>query len=355
MNERSSPHVIMVTPSPEDKGGIASVVTALMGSELSRRNTITVVSTVSGSGVLRHVRGWSGVLRACWLTASDPDALVHVHMSYGMSFWRKSAVLLTARIFHRPSILHLHGSRFHTWAADGGPIRRWCVKRAFSLCTVVVVLSRSWAQRVEEFSGRSDAVVVANPVAVPGELTTGASSGRVVFSGRLGERKGVYELVEAIGILQASGCDARWLIAGDGEVDEVRDAVRMLPYPDLVEVPGWMAHDELVSQIGRSQVFCLPSTDEGVPIAMLEAMAAGLVCVVTPVGGIPEVVVDGDNGLIVAPRDAQALARVLRRALEEPDLSRGLGMNARATVEKRYAVERVAEQVDVLYREISGV
>lgn len=355
MNQRGTRTVIVVTPSPRDKGGIASVVNALMGSTLPSRYAIRVVSTVSGSGIMRHLRGWGGVARACGLIASTPGAIVHVHMSYGMSFWRKAVVVFAARVFRRPSIVHLHGSRFHSWVASGGPVRRVGVRSTFRGCTMVVVLSESWARRVEAFSGRRDCVVLPNPVAIPDSPTSGADSRCVVFSGRLGERKGVYELVDAIRLLQTDGVDAHWLLAGDGDIDTVRAAVRELPVPSLVEVPGWLDHGELVLRIGSSQVFCLPSTDEGVPIAMLEAMAAGLVCVVTPVGGIPEVIVDGENGLLVPPRDSTALAQALRMALDEPELARMLGSRARSTVEKRYAVERVADRVDELYKQISSV
>ncbi len=173
---RSCP-VVMVTPSLSDPGGIASVVAAYRDSELATRWDIRVVETVRGQGAWRHVHGWLGVLRACWTIAAEGSCLVHVHMSFGGSFWRKACVLAWARALGRPSVLHLHGSRFHTWATSGSATRQRTVRRVFAMPDAVVVLSASWAERVRQFAGRADAVVLPNPAVVPPTVSQGRTDG----------------------------------------------------------------------------------------------------------------------------------------------------------------------------------
>jgi glycosyltransferase involved in cell wall biosynthesis len=168
----------------------------------------------------------------------------------------------------------------------------------------------------------------------------------------LGERKGIYELVEAIRSLQAAGVDAEWVLAGDGDVEAVRELSAGLPAPEKVSVPGWLGREETATLLSKASVFCLPSTDEGVPMALLEAMAYGLACVVTPVGGIPEVVVDGQNGVLVPARNADALAEGLKSVLLDAPRRIAMGDRARQTVAARYAVDGVVEAIERLYRSL---
>jgi len=341
--------VIIVAPSLSDPGGIASVVSAYMASDLPDRRSVQVVETVRGRGVRRHVRGWLGVVRALWAIAEERSCLVHVHMSFGGSFWRKAAIIAWAKLLRRPALLHLHGSRFHTWATSGTAVRRMAVRRVFGMADCVVVLSRSWAERVSGFAGRDDAVVLPNPALVPERASSGRDGGPVVFLGRLGERKGIYELVEAIRALQEEGVGVQWVLAGDGDVESVSSLVAGLPHPASVSVPGWLGARETTALLDRASVFCLPSTDEGVPMALLEAMAYGLACVVTPVGGIPEVIVDGQNGVLVPVRNADALAEGLRSVLLDAPARLAMGDRARETVISRYAVDKVVDELDRLY------
>ena len=99
-------------------------------------------------------------------------------------------------------------------------------------------------------------------------------------------------------------------------------------------------------------VFVLPSYSEGVSLALLEAMAAGLPVIASRVGGLPEVVTDGENGLLVPPRDADALAAALTRLLADPSLARQLGENARGYVREHFSLERLGREINEIYEEL---
>jgi len=344
-----------VTPSLADRGGIASVVSTYAESELADRFRLVVCETVRGAGIGRVARGTVGVVRAALKVAVTPGCVVHVHMSAGGSFWRKSVVLWTAHLLGRRSVLHLHGSRFHVWAIGGSRARAGAVRRVFSWPDAVIVLSESWRERVCSFSRRCDGVVVPNPVPIPKDPSPAVGTKSVVFLGRLGERKGVYELVGAIHALSERGIDATWTIAGDGEVEQVRQLVESHGLSGRVSVPGWVGRQEVAELLRTHGVFCLPSTDEGLPIALLEAMASGLACVVTPVGGIPELVKDGENGVVVSPRDESDLVQGLGRVLEDSAMAERLGSQARSDVRSRYAVDRVVELLSELYGRLDCV
>jgi glycosyltransferase involved in cell wall biosynthesis len=101
-------------------------------------------------------------------------------------------------------------------------------------------------------------------------------------------------------------------------------------------------------------VFCLPSHAEGLPMSLLEAMAAGKAAVATDVGGIPEVVRDGENGLLVPANDDARLAAALARLLGDAAARARMGQCARATIEQHYSTEVACGQLSALYRELAG-
>jgi glycosyltransferase involved in cell wall biosynthesis len=104
--------------------------------------------------------------------------------------------------------------------------------------------------------------------------------------------------------------------------------------------------------LGLLDVFVLPSLWEGLPIALLEAMAAGLPVVATAVGGTPEVVVEGETGFLVPPRDPEALAEAILRLLREPDLRRRMGEAGRKRVAEHFSVEQMVQKTEALYEHL---
>ena len=157
-----------------------------------------------------------------------------------------------------------------------------------------------------------------------------------LFLGRFGARKGIYDLVEACARLAPEQrARLRLVAAGDGEVDGVRAAVAAAGVDDVVEVAEWLDRAERDDLLRRAQVLVLPSSHEGLPMAVLEAMAYRVAPMVTPVGALPELVHDGVNGTMVPsatpPRSPLALDAVLadderRRALGAPGSRRRRGL-----------------------------
>jgi glycosyltransferase involved in cell wall biosynthesis len=136
----------------------------------------------------------------------------------------------------------------------------------------------------------------------------------------------------------------RFVIVGDGELrEELERRADGLP----VELTG--ARDDVPELLASFDVFAFPSLFEGLCLAVIEAQAAGVPVVATPVGGIRETVVDGETGLLVPPRDPAALAAAIRRLLDDRDLARRLAEEARRRVRERYSEQRMVELTLGLY------
>src|SRR5690606_10983036 len=124
--------------------------------------------------------------------------------------------------------------------------------------------------------------------------------------GRLGSRKGTWDLLEAFKRLAAEVPNVRLVLGGDGEIDKARRIVARDGLEARVTIAGWLSGAEKLDVFNRTDIYALPSYHEGLPASIVEAMAAGAPIVSTPVGGIPEAVTDAFNGFLVAPGDVDA-------------------------------------------------
>jgi len=176
---------------------------------------------------------------------------------------------------------------------------------------------------------------------------------RVLYVGRLYPTKGVRTLIAAIALCGRIGSLSQWrlTLVGDGPQRPVLvQQVRALSLTDHVEFAGQV--DDVVSYLHQAHIFVLPSNSEGIPNALLEAMAAGLPCVATDNAGNAQVLTHGEDGLMVPVGDEMALARALIKLGIDEALRARLGRQARRTVERRFHITRVAEQYLDLYHQI---
>jgi glycosyltransferase involved in cell wall biosynthesis len=174
----------------------------------------------------------------------------------------------------------------------------------------------------------------------------------VVCVARLRYEKGVDVLIRAWRHVHKQAPEARLLLVGTGPLrDTLVQQAAMLEISESIEFAG-LQHD-VRSSLRRASVAVLPSRFEGMPNALLEAMACALPCVATRVSGSEELIEDGVNGLLVEPEDDEGLARALLTVLANPDLARAFGQAARATVERHYALEHMIDQYVELYTTIT--
>ncbi|OBB22192.1 glycosyl transferase [Mycolicibacterium peregrinum] len=333
--------VLVIGPapaSPVSRGGMASVM-RLMVDTADERFKVAAVPTFVDTHVAARL--WVGIrgmtLASTEILLGRTDVL-HVHLAHGGSVIRKALPLMAARLRGVPAVVHGHSFNFSGWL-DPLPagIRR--LVRAALHADHWLVLGQSLATDYRRsLTLPHDLVeVLYNPVVIPSVRPRPSHNSRpltVVSLGRLGRRKGTYDLVRAVELLPAeTRAQLRIVLAGDGDVEQVRALVSAQHLAEVIEVAGWVeppARDELLS---HADIFVLPSYDEGLPMAVLEAMAHGAVPLTTPVGGIPEAITDGVDGLLVPPGEPALLAEALRRLTEDDELRTRLAEAARRRAE----------------------
>jgi len=351
-----APRVLMVGTALDGRGGIAAVVSALRRHGLFERERVRYVASHSDGPRLAKAHG---ALAGFWQTArllrSHP-AVVHVHAASHASFLRKSIVLLIARRAGSKTIFHLHGGGFRHFATaeSGALMRRW-IRHTLEASSVVIALSDNWARFVHGFAPGARVAVVPNAVPLPPLAPWGEQApARILFLGRIEAAKGVFDLLGAGARLARDFPALRLVFGGEGDVGALRRRAAELGIAERIDVPGWLDAAGRDRELAQAAVFCLPSHAEGLPMAMLEAMAAGRAVVASGVGAIPDTLRDGENGVLVPPRDEGALAAALARVLGDDALRERLARRARMTIEQHYSTEVVCGQLSAIYRELAG-
>lgn len=336
--------VLYLAPDIDSVGGIASVLQAY-------RKTIRPFHYLSTND--RRGRVWC-VVRLAALMAALPfermrgRRIAHIHYAAGRSWSRKVLVMNWASLLGFRIVMHSHSG----WMRDMVSRKGNSLARVLRRADANVTLTEGWRRFFVETMGLDTRVI--NNIVEPWEVAPIPAGSPMTFyiAAKLVPAKGIAELMQAVAAVKASGRCFRLIVAGDGpmrdEMLRMRDELRIA---DVVDYRGSVDRDGVRAIIDRSHVLVLPSYTEGMPITILEAFIAGRPVIVTPVGGIPELVDDGRNGLIVPPRDADALAAAMMRLIDNPDLVATLGAQGRADVEP-FMPDRVVESLAALYSDV---
>jgi glycosyltransferase involved in cell wall biosynthesis len=223
------------------------------------------------------------------------------------------------------------------WGTDVELARRapWLARRVLRSAKLVIAASNDLAERARALGAR-EVRVIPSGVDVPLHIGEESEPAEVLYAGRLSPEKGVLELLEA-----AQGMNL--VVAGDGPLRDRVPAAR-----------GFVQHDELQQLYARAAVVACPSRREGFGVACLEAMAHGRPVVATRIGGLLDLVVDGETGIVVPPRNPAALRSALERLLADPALRRRLGAAGRDRARTHFSWEKVTDATLAAYAEAVG-
>ena len=281
-----------------------------------------------GPGVVHNMRRrpWAAPLmlgsmtRAVRRAAKSAD-LVH-------AYWLPAGA--PAALSGRPFVVSLPGTDMEL-ARRAPRLARRLLGRA----RVALAVSQAIAAQARELGAR-DVRVVPPGIEIPAAGRREADPPEVLFVGRLSAEKGIEDLLAA-----ADGLNL--VVVGDG--------------PLRAAVPtglGYVSREEVLDRYRRAAVVVCPSRRDGFPVACAEAMAHGCAVVATAVGGLPDMIVDGETGLLVPPRDPRALRAAIDRLLADPDLRRRLGDAAREHIAALAGWEAVVEATLAAYEDALG-
>jgi glycosyltransferase involved in cell wall biosynthesis len=303
---------------------------------------------------LRHVRrplsiwrDFFGLVELLRLLRRERPHIVHVNSAKAAALGRVSAWLAGVPI----RIYTVHGWAFLASQGVASHLYRWIERALRPLTTVTVCVSENERRAGIEARACDErtTIVIRNGVepADARARETSAATPRLVMVGRFQAPKDPVTLIRALAMLRETRFEA--LFVGDGpDRPAVEEEVQRLGLESAVQFLG--ERSDVPALLATADVFVLSTRSEGLPLSILEAMAAGLPVVASNVGGVPELVLDDATGLLVPPADPHALAGALERLLEDPLLGRRLGDAARLRIAEQFDIAAVREAHVSLYR-----
>jgi len=277
-----------------------------------------------------------------------PDVLHALHLtSYGF---------LAGRCGWQPSIVSVWGTDVLE-APHLTPLHRWITRDALAKAGAVTATGLRLAEATLPFMPERKGVSVI-PYGVDLERFRPRAReprARIIVGAvsRLSPEKGFGHLVRAVALLRDRGVDVDLLFAGDGPSrPELQRETRALGLADRVRFEGEVAHEDVPDVLQNVDIFAMPSTWEGFGVSAIEASAMELPVVASDVHGIPDVVVDGETGILVPPRDGGAIAAAIARLAADPSLRETMGRAGREFVERNYRWQDNAALMERLYAEM---
>jgi len=355
--------VLQFGPGLSVRGGISAVerliVEQIPAQEQAptRLNVQHVATMEEGSALRKAVVFLRAMLTLRAALDSTQPLIVHIHFASRGSTVRKLILARMTQRAGRPLILHAHGGGFEGFFNRLPPFARQVVCDTFQRANTFVVLSSQWRKfYIEKCElAPSQVTVLPNPARLPPKVPDRRGRRRVQFLylGRMSESKGAFDLVRAFAILDADlRRRSQLVLAGDGDLEGIARLAR--PLGASVLVLPWVSAATRDRLLAQSDVFVLPSYREGVPLALLEAMAYGLPAIATAVGGIPDVMEDGVHGRFVDPGHVDGLSAALAAMIRDEPRRLALGRNARERA-VQFDAAGYATRLKNLYQRIAPV
>lgn len=327
--------VLMMGNRSDVKGGITSVIQQILRKDWTKEGIeLRFIPTYTDqNAAAKAIVFAEACCRMRAMMHRDRPDLVYVHMSYRGSFIRARVLQRIALRFHVPFVMHLHGSEFEVWYRSLSTEKKEQVQEFLANCNHVIVLGEHYRQSIQSICPDVPVEIVHNAVKLPDRITElNKTENRILFLGVLIQRKGTEDLLHAFAMAKPEKW--RLLLAGSGpEEEKLKRLARELGIADRTDFPGWIGGDTKRELLESSQILALPSYNEGLPVAILEAMSYGLPVISTKVGDIPACVKNGENGVLVSPGDTDGLEKALSVLTNDEEIWHRYSRNARNTIE----------------------
>ena len=362
------PVVVVTGPDRRAISGISTHVNLMFGSRLSEDCEL-VHFRAGGQGLRESAIGrWLRLAASPFVLFATilfrHASVVHINTSMvPRAFWRDIMYLLVAKLLRARVLWQVHGGKLPQQFFEEDSLASRFLRWTLSLPDMIVLLAKVEDSAYRRFVPEQHIVVLPNAIdygpfqRVPTVRSREDYPLRLVFVGRLDREKGLYETLQALRLAHELGVDARLTIAGEGpEEARLKRYAQALGIASRVSFAGGVFGADKVDLFAQAEVFILPSYSEGLPYALLEAMAAGIPVIATPVGAIPDVISHGTHGFLVPVRDGRSIAEAIAALGNHRDQLTWMSRACRRRVRAAFGIDRLASELSLRYAELcSGI
>lgn len=372
VNTSTRLRVVFAATVPPPVGGIAVQTRDLLGSRLPALVDLTFVDTqqsgessnsgqFTASNVANGVRHVASFARAVRRTRPH---IAHIVTAYGLSLLKHSLCVFIARAAGARVIVAPRFSLAKLVTPSSSAVWRTYLLFTLRRCDALVVLSEEWLQLKTLLPG-CPLYLLPNAINLEPYLQIRLRDQRqanpvsILYLGHIGREKGTYDLIEAARLLRdrLGASSFRLDIVGEeqvpGDIQQLNGLIEAYQLASCVRIAPPAYGADKIAWLAQADVLVLPSYHEGLPISLIEAMAAGLAVIGTSVGGIPDLITHEDNGLLVPPGDPAALASALAGLIQNGEQRCVLGARARERACAHHDIEHYAGELAEIYRRVA--
>ena len=347
--------IVYISTDVKTKGGISTVLRSYLNSSLNDKYYIgCICSHVDGIIIRKFLQAIYGLIKLLAYLIVWHVNIIHIHGSDVVSLKRKYIYFKLASLFNSKLILHFHGASFLDQFLKTSTFWKNRILEIFEKVDVVICLSNSWRLEIKNISPHSNVVVIPNSVKLP-LLTNRINNSEIVtilFLGLIGERKGIFDLIKVFRLLLKDGNNIALNIGGNGNIKDLLSLINDLGIERHVDYLGWVSEEERDRLFRNADIFVLPSYGEGMPMSILEAMSYSVPVISTLVGGIPELIEDGETGVLVNSGDLDMLYKKMNDLIHNEKYRKTLGENGRMKIEKHYNIADHIQKIDNIYQSL---
>lgn len=339
-----SSQIVVVGVDPAGRGGVASVIRD-QSKMMSKFNFVKVAK----AGFFKYILPFTGAAKSLKYV-STRYKVAHIHSCSGTDFYRSSIFVYLFKLMGKKVILHLHGGMFENFYRSHSTF----VRKVCSKCDMLVTVSNYFVELLKHHRLNDDVRLLHNSIPDAAPHTLSKNNDKIVFSflGAIDKHKGIYEILEAIGENKPLFENKIILkIGGSGNTGYMFDIIRHHGLENMVEYKGWVSDKEKEEFLQTSNVYIQPSHFESFGISILEAMNYGLPIITTGEGGIPDLVTDGVNGLIVRTGNKSDIANAISKLTTDKELRLKLG-HASSLKAREFHASTISKHLERLYLEL---
>lgn len=340
--------VLMIGPARSVNGGISAVVNNYYKVGLDKKIELKYIGTMEdGSKFHKLSVAVDSIFKFIWNVCNYD--IVHINMASDMSLYRKIPFIYLTKLFHKKLVIHQHGGNFKEfYYQQCGKRKQEFIKKALEKADVFLVVADYLGDIFGQIISKDKIISLPNAIEVSTKVEEKSYGKKLLFLGRLCKEKGIKELLNVVIKLKKEYVDLELYLGGvwvDTDLKKTADE-----HKDFIYHLGWIGQEEKASYLQKCNIFVLPTYFEGLPMSLLEGMSYECACIASAVGGIPQVIQDGVNGILIAPKDEKSLETAIRKLLEEANLQGKLGKAARQTVIEEFELERSVDKLINTYK-----
>ena len=342
--------VLVIATSRKTRGGITSVVKAYENSSLWDKFHCKWIETHRDGGAFTKLSYLlKGFLQ--FLLCVPFYDIIHIHTSEPPSALRKVLFMAVSKMLGKKVIVH-----FHSFSVDTTIKSKYqnVYRYLFGKADVVLVLSKYWQDELCRTFGFKDSKVkvLYNPCTTEVSSKAYPKRKQILYAGTVNARKGYADMINAFAKVADKYRDWCIVFAGNGEIEEGKALASRLGIDKQTVFLGWVRGEEKDKAFKEASIFCLPSYAEGFPMGVLDAWAYGLPVITTPVGGIPDIAIDGKNCLLFNPGDVDVLAKQMDKMMSSEELRKLVASESNELAKGIFSVEKVTERLGIFYQNL---